>query len=118
MEFDTDKLYKAADLAYKIYQGEKGTSIDLDPADIKNKLRQLISGLPSESEFAALALWSGRCTFIHKLDRDILPKDCKYNIPDFLCVFEIDGKTVSLLVEVKTSRNQVRKFGKKYCCPL
>jgi len=118
MESDKDELYKAADLAYKIYQREKGTSVDLDPNDIKNKLRQLISGLPAESEFAALALWSGYCKFIHKLDRDILPKDCKYKIPDFLCVFEIDGKTIPLLVEVKTSRKQVRKFGEKYCSSL
>ncbi len=81
-------------------------------------MRQLLSGLPAESEFAALALWSGRCRFIHKLDRDILPKDCSYTIPDFLCLFDIDGRIIPVLVEVKTSRNQIRRFGKKYCSSL
>jgi Holliday junction resolvase len=118
MEVDDDELYKVAALAYKIYHEQGGVSLDLDPSRIRSKLRQLNRGLPAESEFTALALWSGRCKYIHKLDRDILPKDCAYEIPDFLCIFEVDGRTIPLLVEVKTSRNQVRSFGKKYCSTL
>lgn len=118
MEVNGNELYKAAELAYKIYQGYGGVSLDLDPEKIRNKLHQLNRGLPVESEFAALTLWSGRCKYIHKLDRDTLPNDCKYKIPDFLCFIEIDGRTVPFLVEVKTSRNQFRSFGKKYCLAL
>jgi len=118
MEVDGDELYKVAELAYKIYHEEGGVSLYLDPNRIRSKLRQLNRGLPVESEFTALALWSGRCRYIHKLDRDILPKDCAYEIPDFLCIFEVDGRAIPLLIEVKTSRNQVRSFGKKYCSAL
>lgn len=118
MEVDDDKLYKAAALAYEIYHEEEGVSLNLDPNGIRSKLGQLNRGLPAEGEFTALALWSGRCKYIHKLDQDILPKDCAYEIPDFLCIFEVDGRTVPLLVEVKTSKNQVRSFGKKYCSAL
>jgi len=118
MEVDDDKLYKVAAIAYDIYHEKEGVSLDLDPNRIRNKLRQLNRGLPAEDEFTALALWSGRCKYIHKLDRDILPKDCAYEIPDFLCILEVDGRTIPLLVEVKTSSNQVRSFGKKYCSAL
>lgn len=118
MEVDGDELYKAAELAYKIYHGDAGVSLNLDPDRIRSKLHQLNRGLPVESEFAALALWSGRCKYIHKLDRDTLPKDCTYEIPDFLCFIDVDGRAVPLLVEVKTSSNQVRSFGKKYCSAL
>ncbi len=115
---DADELYRAAELAYMIYRGDTGLSLDLDPKKIRDKLHQLNRGLPAESEFAALALWSGRCKYIHKLDRDTFPKDCIYKVPDFLGFFDVGGRTVPALVEVKTSINQVRSFGKRYCSSL
>lgn len=116
MEADRDELYKAAELAYMVLQ--EGTGISLDPAKIKYKLQQLNRGRPVESEFAALALWSGRCRYIHKLDRDTLPKSCPYEIPDFLCFLDIDGRTIPVLIEVKASKNKLLKFSRKYYSAL
>lgn len=116
MEVDGDELYKAADLAYMVLQ--EGTGISLDLAKIRYKLQQLNRGRPVESEFAALALWSGRCQYIHKLDRDTLPKYCTYEIPDFLCFLDIDGRTIPVLIEVKASKNEFLKFSKKYYSAL
>jgi len=116
MEMYSDELYRAADLAYIILQEGKGLS--LDPAKIRYKLQQLNRGRPVESEFAALALWSGRCQYIHKLDRDILPKGCIYEIPDFLCLLDVNGRTIPVLIEVKSSKNELLKFSKKYYSSL
>lgn len=117
MNEDKDELYKAAELAYNILQ-EKNSGISLDPSKIRNKLQQLYRGRPVESEFAALALWSGRCPYIHKLDRDTFPKDSSYEIPDFLCFFDVHGNITPVLVEVKASKNNTIKFTKKYYAAL
>jgi len=116
MDTDRDEVYRAADLAYMILQEDKG--ISLDPAKIRHKLQQLNRGRPVESEFAALALWSGRCRYIHKLDRDTLPEGCTYEIPDFLCFLDVNGRTIPTLIEVKASKNELLKFGKKYYSAL
>ena len=112
MEVDGEVLYKAAELASLVLQEDTG--ISLDPAKISDKLQQLNRGRPVEGEFAALALWSGHCKYLHKLDRDTLPKSCQYFVPDFICFLDIDGKTIPVLIEVKTSKNEVLKFSKKY----
>ena len=116
MNEDKEELYKAADLAYTILQ--KNGKLSLDPSKIRYKLRQLYRGRPVESEFAALVLWSGRCQYIHKLDRDTFPKDSPYEIPDFLCFFDVHGKIIPVLVEVKASKNKTIKFTKKYYASL
>lgn len=116
METDRDELYRAAELASMILQ--EGNGISLDPAKIRYKLQQLNRGRPVESEFAALTLWSTRCQYIHKLDRDTLPKGCQYEIPDFLCFLDVDGRTIPVLIEVKASKSQVLKFSKKYYSAL
>lgn len=116
MNEDKDELYRAADLAYTILQERGG--ISLDPSKIRHKLQQLYRGRPAESEFVALVLWSGRCQYIHKLDRDTFPKDSPYEIPDFLCFFNVNGETIPVLIEVKASKNQTIKFSKKYYAAL
>lgn len=118
MEVNRDELYKAAELAYKFFHGDEGLSLDINPNKIRSKLLQLNRGRPAESEFAALALWSGHCKYIHKLDIDTLPGDCTYEVPDFLCFLDVKGKIVPILVEVKTSKNEVLKFTKKYYSAL
>jgi len=116
MNEDKGELYKAAELAYNMLQ--EGGKLSLDPSKIRHKLQQLYRGRPVESEFMALSLWSGRCQYIHKLDRDTFPKDSPYDVPDFLCFFDVHGKIIPVLIEVKASKNETIKFTKKYYAAL
>lgn len=104
--------YKAAELAYRILQ-TKGL-VSSNPEVVRSKLQQLLRGLPVEDEFALLSLWSGRCSLIHKLDQTVFPASHDYTIPDYLCIFNVGNKLVVVLVEVKASKKQTIKFGKRY----
>jgi hypothetical protein len=73
--------------------------------DLMARLDRLMKGLPVEDEFAALAVWMGRCKLIHKLEQEQFPKSSndKYQVPDLLAVFDYNGKDISVLIDVKTS---------------
>jgi Holliday junction resolvase len=111
-----DDLYKDAEIFSQFINQSRIAK--RDPRKLIEKLYQQNLGLPAENEFAALALWSGKCRYLHRLDKNKLPRDCSYKIPDFLCIFDIKGKNIPVLIEVKSSKNSVRKFTKKYCSAL
>lgn len=83
----------AKDQARLAYQAWNETGQTSDPEAIKNYLAQLQRGLPLEDEFAALCVWSGRCSLIHKLSQEQFPTASRADVqvPDFFATFQIEG---------------------------
>ena len=113
---ENDDLYKDAEIFSQFVNLNRKAK--QDPQKLIEKLYQYNLGTPAENEFAALALWSRKCRYLQKLDKNKLPKDCSYRIPDFLCIFDIKGQDIPILIEVKSSKNSVRKFTQKDCSAL
>ncbi len=91
------------------------------PEDIADKVRQLERGLPAEDQFAALCVWMGRCSLIHKLEQEQFPNLSReeYQVPDFLAVFDLSTKKVPTLIEVKKTNDiRLAPFGSKYYSKL
>lgn len=91
------------------------------PEDIADKVRQLERGLPVEDQFAALCVWMGRCSLIHKLEQEQFPNLSReeYQVPDFLAVFDFSTKKVPTLIEVKKTHGiRLAPFGSKYYSKL
>ncbi len=91
------------------------------PEDIADKVRQLESGLPVEDQFAALCVWMGKCSLIHKLEQEQFPNLSReeYQVPDLLAVFDLAGKKMPTLIEVKkTNGIQLAPFGGNYYAKL
>src|SRR5262249_2555247 len=76
---------------------------DPDPDAIARRLEQLRRGLAPEDEFALVLSWLGKCRLVHKLGQEQLPLVSihDYRVPDFVALFEHDGKTIPTLIEVK-----------------
>jgi Holliday junction resolvase len=63
-------------------------------------------GLAAEVEFAAIAAWLGRCRIVHGLDQEgfrSLDLPTAGKVPDLFAVIHDHGKSLGVLVEVKTS---------------
>lgn len=91
------------------------------PEDIAEKVKQLERGLPVEDQFAALCVWMGRCSLIHKLEQEQFPNLSReeYQVPDFLAVFDLATKKMPTLIEVKkTNGIRLAPFGSKYYSKL
>ena len=76
------------------------------PDDVAARVKRLEVGLPAEDELSAVFSWLGRCRLVHKLDQLQTPSSSKnvWRVPDLLAVFEYDGRTIPVLIEVKTSK--------------
>jgi hypothetical protein len=76
-----------------------------EPVAVAKRLDQLRRGLAAEDEFSLLVTWLGRCHLIHKLGQEQLPVHSieTYRVPDFLVVFEHEGRRIPVLVEVKST---------------
>jgi hypothetical protein len=91
------------------------------PEEIAEKVKQLERGLPAEDQFAALCVWMGKCSLIHKLEQEQFPNFSReeYQVPDFLSVFDLQAKRIPTLIEVKkTSGIELEPFGSKYYSKL
>lgn len=80
------------------------------PDALSEEAKRILGAAEPEYEFMAIAIWSGRCSLIHKLPPDKYPHgaDKQYKIPDLFVVFEYEGRSVSALVEVKSTYTAVR----------
>jgi len=78
-----------------------------DPQKIAEKVKQLQRGLPKEDEFAALSVWMGKCSLIHKLEQEQFPSLSreKYQVPDFFAVFNVSNKDIPALIEIKKTKD-------------
>jgi hypothetical protein len=72
--------------------------------DLSKEVERILVSTSPEDEFMALAIWSGKCSLIHKLAVDKYPisADEQYKVPDLFVVFEHNGKGIPALVEVKS----------------
>jgi Holliday junction resolvase len=87
-----------------------------EASDVAELARRLELGLPAEDELSVVFNWLGRCSLVHKLDQFPYPPGSfsKYRVPDLLAVFDVNGQTVPVLVEVKKSEDNVLSWTPDY----
>jgi Holliday junction resolvase len=87
-----------------------------DPTGLVRRLARLNMGLPSEDEFSVVCTWLGRCKLIHKLDQRQGPVSSRidYQVPDLLAIFDYKGRSIPVLIEVKSSVSQTLSFQPDY----
>lgn len=78
------------------------------PEEVAKRLDQLRRGQEPEDEFSLILSWLGRCRLVHKLGQEQLPVDSvgTFRVPDLLAVFELDGRQVPVLIEVKKTESK------------
>lgn len=76
-----------------------------NPDALTEEAKRILGATAPEDEFMAIAIWSGRCSLIHKLAPDKYPLgvDKTYKIPDLLAVLEYEGRSIPVLIEVKST---------------
>ncbi len=97
-----DWVLECAKTIYDIQQDVVGE--EQPPREtVVSKVAQLWRGMPHEDEFVAIAAWSGRCRWIHKLDQEVHSSHehpcCR--VPDLVACLEYRGQAVPVLIEVK-----------------
>lgn len=104
------------DLPHLLYEALTQLGWSADAERLAQRLKTLHVGLPREDEFAVVCTWLSRCALIHKLDQSQAPTSSteKFQVPDLLAVFELDGRNVPVLVEVKSSNKQTLSFRPDY----
>jgi len=87
-----------------------------DPKLIADQVLRLWKGLSAEDELSLMLCWLGKCRLIHKLDQLQTPPLSKsiYQVPDLLVVFEHAGRSIPVLIEVKTSAKPALKWRLDY----
>lgn len=93
----------SARLIYEAIQ-QLGWATDSD--SLINRVKRLDLGIPAEDEISFILSWLGKCSIIHKLDQKQYPpksKD-KYQVPDLLVSFVVNGGSFPVLLEVKISK--------------
>jgi len=104
------------DLEQLIHEAPSQLGWEADAAQVAARLWRLNKGLPREDEFSVVCGWLGKCELIHKLDQKQTPKESaqKYQVPDLLSVFRVEERRVPVLVEVKSSKDNVLLFRPDY----
>ena len=104
------------DLARLTYEAITHLGDEADAEAVANRVQRLDKGLPAEDEFMVLCAWLGQCSLIHKLDQVQMPPDStkKYQVLDLLASFAVNDKQVTVLIEVKTSQDNVLSFRPDY----
>lgn len=104
------------DIAHLLHEALTQLGWAADPQRLAQQLMVLHTGLPREDEFAVVCTWLGRCTLIHKLDQSQAPPASAelYQVPDLLAVFEREGRTIPVLIEVKASISRTLSFRPDY----
>ncbi|WP_236039967.1 MULTISPECIES: hypothetical protein [Pseudomonas] len=79
-----------------------------NPEEVIQRVKRLDLGLPAEDEFAVICSWLGKCSLVHKLDQQQIPKSSRetYQVPDLLAVFNTDNNQYKVLIEVKTKQDK------------
>jgi len=79
-----------------------------NPEEVIQRVKRLDLGLPAEDEFAVICSWLGKCSLVHKLDQQQIPKSSRetYQVPDLLAVFNTANNQYRVLIEVKTKQEK------------
>jgi Holliday junction resolvase len=102
--------------AQLLYEAAQTAGLSSDPNALVDKIKKLRRGLPREDEFAALCVWSGRCSLIHKLRQEQQPTLSRkaFQVPDFFALFNVEDHQVPTLIEVKSRNNDTLTFTRSY----
>lgn len=81
-----------------------------NPDAVTKEAKRILGATAPEDEFMVIAIWSGRCSLIHKLPPDKYPlgADKTYKIPDLFAVLEYEGRSIPVLIEVKSTYTRKR----------
>jgi len=81
-----------------------------NPDALTEEAKRILGATAPEDEFMVIAIWSGRCSLVHKLAPDKYPlgADKTYKIPDLLAVLEYEGRSIPVLIEVKSTYTRKR----------
>lgn len=108
---------KPDDFARLIHESLEQLGWKADVKEVIDRINRLDAGLPLEDEFSIICGWLGRCRLIHKLDQQQYPLSSKseFQVPDLIGRFILrDGNECTVLIEVKTSKNNVLSFKPEY----
>lgn len=108
------------DLEWLIHEALTQLGWEGNVARVAAKLWRLNKGLPREDEFSILSSWLGKCELVHKLDQKQTPpvSSERYQVPDLLVVYRVKDRLVPVLVEVKSSKQNVLSFRPDYLAKL
>ena len=86
-----------------IYQALETMGWQGDKDDIVKRVERMRLGMPAEDEFATVIAWLSRCRLVHRLDQFQIPPESKsrYQVPDLLAIFDVNGREIPVLIEVK-----------------
>lgn len=104
------------DLEQLIHEALEQLGWGADAGQVVARIRRLNVGLPREDEFSVVCSWLGQCELINKLDQKQTPEKSreKFQVPDLLAVFSVDGKRIPVLIEVKSKKDRVLSLRPDY----
>lgn len=107
---------KPNDLEQLIHETLEQLGWGAEAEQIAARIQRLNVGLPREDEFSVICGWLGCCDVIHKIDQKQTPEKSteKYQVPDLLAVFNVKGKAVPALIEVKSKKDNTLSFRPDY----
>jgi len=107
---------KPNDLEHLIHEALEQLGWGVEAEQLASRIQRLHVGLPREDEFSVVCGWLGQCDVIHKLDQKQTPDKSieKYQVPDLLAVFNVKGKKIPVLIEVKSKKDKTLSFRPDY----
>lgn len=111
------KPFEPTDAAHAIVKAAEQLGWDMGNIDkFTRQVQHVEYGLSAEVEFAAILRWLGWCSFVHRLSEDVLEDATRssWTVPDLFAVFQKNGKTLSALIEVKSTNDTVLEFKSPY----
>ncbi|MFP4403321.1 MAG: hypothetical protein ACLFPJ_03150 [Candidatus Woesearchaeota archaeon] len=100
-------FFRRLNLSNKELKDTLQTINSIDHNSFIKKFKQFERGIPAEDEIMAILSWLGNAQLIHRLEQiqtPILSKE-KYQVPDLLVSFNINGLEKPFLIEVKSKTN-------------
>lgn len=102
-EPDFRNVHRVAELFHEL------RNID-NPDALTKEAKRILGATAPEDEFMVIAIWSGRCSLVHKLPPDKYPLGVEktYKIPDLFAVLEYEDRSIPVLIEVKSTYTKKR----------
>lgn len=104
------------DIEHLVYEALAQLGWNTDAQRLASKVARLNIGLPREDEFTVVCSWLGKCLLIHKLDQRQAPANSssRFQVPDLFAIFQVAGREVPVLIEVKSCQDRVLSFKAAY----
>jgi hypothetical protein len=103
-------------ISHAIFEAVASLGAPNDPKLIAEQVLRMQKGLSAEDEFSLMLSGLGKVKLIHKLDQFQTPPLSKqmYQVPDLLVVFDYEGQSIPVLVEIKTCSKSALKWRVDY----